>query len=133
TIRRMINDTVIDLIETTRANIVAAGIETIDDVRRADRLVAYTPGMAAMLQELKRFLRENLYWHYQVLRMTDKARRIINDLFSAFMADPRLLPPQYQRRSREDKPRAIADYIAGMTDRYAIREHRRLFAVGEIH
>ena len=133
TIRRMINDTVIDLIETTRANVAAAGIGTLEDVRKADRLVAYTPAMAAMLQELKRFLRENLYWHYQVLRMTDKARRIINDLFSAFMADPRLLPPQYQQRSREDKPRAIADYIAGMTDRYAIREHRRLFAVGEIH
>ena len=65
--------------------------------------------------------------------MTDKARRIINDLFAAFMSDPRLLPPQYQQRAREDKPRAIADYIAGMTDRYAIREHRRLFAVGEIH
>ena len=133
TIRRMINDTVIDLIETTRANVDAAGIQSIGDVRAAGRLAAYSPGMAAALQELKRFLRENLYWHYQVLRMTDKARRIINDLFSAFMSDPRLLPPQYQQRAREDKPRAIADYIAGMTDRYAIREHRRLFAVGEIH
>jgi len=133
TIRRMINDTVLDLVGTTRANVAAAGIESLDDVRRADRLVAYSPGMAALLQELKRFLRENLYWHYQVLRMTDKARRIINDLFAAFMSDPRLLPPQYQQRAREDKPRAIADYIAGMTDRYAIREHRRLFAVGEIH
>lgn len=133
TIRRMINDTVIDLIATTRANIAAAGVQSLEDVRRAGRLVAYSPEMAATLQELKRFLRENLYWHYQVLRMTDKARRIINDLFSAFMSDPRLLPPQYQRRAREDKPRAIADYIAGMTDRYAIREHRRLFAVGEIH
>jgi len=133
TIRRMINDTVIDLIETTRANIAEAGIASLDDVRRAGKLVAYSPAMAAALQELKRFLRENLYWHYQVLRMTDKARRIINDLFSAFMSDPRLLPPQYQQRAREDKARAIADYIAGMTDRYAIREHRRLFAVGEIH
>ena len=133
TIRRMINDTVIDLIATTRANIAAAGVQSLEDVRQAGRLVAYSPEMAATLQELKRFLRENLYWHYQVLRMTDKARRIINDLFSAFMSDPRLLPPQYQQRAREDKPRAIADYIAGMTDRYAIREHRRLFAVGEIH
>ncbi|MBA4742615.1 MAG: deoxyguanosinetriphosphate triphosphohydrolase [Azoarcus sp.] len=133
TIRRMINDTVIDLIGTTRANVVAAGVESLDDVRRAGRLVAYSPDMAAALQELKRFLRENLYWHYQVLRMTNKARRILDDLFSAFMADPRLLPPQYQHRARDDTPRAIADYIAGMTDRYAIREHRRLFAVGEIH
>jgi dGTP triphosphohydrolase len=67
------------------------------------------------------FLRENLYHHYQVLRMTDKARRIIQDLFGAFMNDPRLLPPQYQLMARTDKPRAIADYIAGMTDRYAMR------------
>jgi dGTPase len=83
-------------------------------------------------KELKHFLRINLYQHYQVLRMTNKARRIISDLFGAFMDDPRLLPPQYQQMARTDKPRAIADYIAGMTDRYAIREHRRLFAVGEI-
>ena len=62
--------------------------------------------------------------------MTNKARRIIGDLFGAFMADPRLLPPQYQRA--ENQPRSVADYIAGMTDRYAMKEHRRLFAVGEI-
>ena len=133
TIRRMINDTVLDLIATTRANIAAEQVQSLDEVRQAGKIVAYSPQMAAELQVLKRFLRENLYWHYQVLRMTDKARRIINDLFAAFMSDVRLLPPQYQQRARDDKPRAIADYIAGMTDRYAIREHRRLFAVGEIH
>ena len=65
--------------------------------------------------------------------MTNKARRIVGDLFAAFMEDPQILPPQYQAMAREDKPRAIADYIAGMTDRYAMKEHRRLFAVGEIH
>jgi dGTPase len=68
-----------------------------------------------------------------VLRMTNKARRIIAELFEAFMSDPHILPPQYQLMAREDKARAIADYIAGMTDRYAMKEHRRLFAVGEIH
>ena len=93
---------------------------------------AYSPGLLPELRVLKTFLRENLYHHYQVLRMTDKARRIIQDLFGAFMNDPRLLPPQYQFMARSDKPRAIADYIAGMTDRYAMKEHRRLFAVGEI-
>ena len=103
------------------------------DVRAAPRLVAYSPGLLPELRVLKAFLRENLYHHYQVLRMTDKARRIIQDLFGAFMNDPRLLPPQYQLMARVDQPRAIADYIAGMTDRYAMREHRRLFAVGEIH
>ena len=85
------------------------------------------------MRVLKGFLRKNLYHHYQVLRMTDKARRIIQDLFAAFMNDPRLLPPQYQQMARSDKPRAIADYIAGMTDRYAMKEHRRLYAVGEIY
>ncbi|MBC9072575.1 deoxyguanosinetriphosphate triphosphohydrolase [Thauera sp. CAU 1555] len=133
TIRRMINQMVLDLIARTRANIAAAQVRTLAEVRAAPRLVAYSDELSPRLHELKVFLRDSLYHHYQVLRMTDKARRIIGDLFGAFMADPRLLPPQYQVRARDDKPRAIADYIAGMTDRYAIKEHRRLFAVGEIH
>lgn len=133
TIRRMINLMAVDLIEQTRGNIAAHGVATLDDVHRAPRLVAYSEAMLPELRALKVFLRESLYHHYQVLRMTDKARRIIQDLFGAFMNDPRLLPPQYQAMARSDTPRAIADYIAGMTDRYAMREHRRLFAVGEIH
>jgi dGTPase len=133
TIRRMINLMAVDLIEQTRANIAGHGVTTLSDVHRAPRLVAYSEAMLPELRALKVFLRENLYHHYQVLRMTDKARRIIQDLFGAFMNDPRLLPPQYQAMARADTPRAIADYIAGMTDRYAMREHRRLFAVGEIH
>lgn len=133
TIRRMVNSMALDLIAQTQRNIVAADVQSLDDVRSAPRLVAYSSDLQPDLLQLKQFLRENLYWHYQVLRMTDKARRIIEDLFGAFMSDARLLPPQYQSKAREDKPRAIADYIAGMTDRYAMREHRRLFAVGEIH
>ncbi|WP_179948035.1 deoxyguanosinetriphosphate triphosphohydrolase [Azoarcus olearius] len=133
TVRSMVNAMALDLIAQTRANIADAGVRTVDDVRAGPRLVAYSSSLQPRLRALKGFLRENLYWHYQVLRMTDKARRIIGDLFGAFMADPRLLPPQYQEKARTDKPRAIADYIAGMTDRYAMKEHRRLFAVGEIH
>lgn len=133
TIRRMINLMAVDLIDQTRQNIVSAGVQTLDDVHAAPRLVAYSDTLRPSLNRLKAFLRENLYHHYQVLRMTDKARRIIVDLFGAFLADPRLLPPQYQRRADTDAARAIADYIAGMTDRYAMKEHRRLFAVGEIH
>jgi len=83
-------------------------------------------------QELKQFLRLNLYQHHQVARMTNKARRIVADLFSAFVAEPRLLPPQYHEQASADPARTVADYIAGMTDRYAMREHRRLFAVDEI-
>ena len=133
TIRRMINLMAVDLIDRTRANILEAQVGSLDDVRRAPRLVAYSAELLPELRVLKGFLRESLYHHYQVLRMTDKARRIIQDLFAAFMNDPRLLPPQYQQMARSDKPRAIADYIAGMTDRYAMKEHRRLYAVGEIY
>jgi len=133
TVRRMIHLMVIDLLEQTRTNIAAAGVATLDDVRSAPRLVAYSEDLLPRLRELKLFLRDKLYRHYQVLRMTNKARRIVGDLFGAFMEDPHILPPQYQAMAREDKARAIADYIAGMTDRYAMKEHRRLFAVGEIH
>ena len=133
TVRRMIHLMVIDLLEQTRANIAAAGVASLDDVRATPRLVAYSDALLPRLRELKLFLRDKLYRHYQVLRMTNKARRIVGDLFAAFMDDPHILPPQYQAMAREDKPRAIADYIAGMTDRYAMKEHRRLFAVGEIH
>ena len=105
---------------------------SLDDVRIAPSLVAFSTEMHAQQRALKSFLRDNLYRHYQVLRMTNKARRIISDLFGAFMDAPSLLPPQYQLMAQEDRARAVADYIAGMTDRYAIREHRRLFAVGEI-
>ena len=132
TIRRMINLMAVDLIEQTRANIRAAGVETPAQVRQAPRLVGYSSGLLPELRVLKTFLRDKLYRHYQVLRTTGKARRIIEDLFGAFMQDPRLLPPQYQRMAEADKARAIADYIAGMTDRYAMKEHRRLFAVGDI-
>ena len=133
TVRRMIHLMVIDLIEQTRANIAAEGVGTLADVHAAPRLVAYSDALLPPLRELKVFLRDKLYRHYQVLRMTNKARRIVGDLFTAFTDDPHILPPQYQAMAREDKPRAIADYIAGMTDRYAMKEHRRLFAVGEIY
>jgi dGTPase len=132
TVRRMINSLAVDLIEETLRNISAAGVETLDDVRKVPPLAAFSVAMHAEHKALKHFLRVNLYQHHQVLRMTNKARRILADLFGAFMEDPRLLPPQYQQMAKDDKPRAIADYVAGMTDRYAIREHRRLFAVGEI-
>ena len=133
TIRRMINLMAVDLIRQTSANIAASGVASVADVAAAPRLLAFGDELLPELRVLKTFLQENLYWHYQVLRMTDKAKRIIHDLFGAFMNDPRLLPPQYQQMARQDTPRAIADYIAGMTDRYAMKEHRRLFAVGEIH
>jgi dGTPase len=94
-------------------------------------LIGFSPAVAAEQMELKQFLRHALYRHYRVVRMSGKSQRILSELFSAFLGDHRLLPPQDQARAGVDAPRAIADYIAGMTDRYAIREHRRLFSVDE--
>ena len=129
TIRRMINVLVCDLIETTAGNIARQSPRDLAEVRLSAPLVAFSDELSQAQREMKRFLRRNLYQHFQVLRMTRKAARIVSDLFSAFASDPRLLPPQYL--AADDQPRRIADYIAGMTDRYAIREHRRMFAVGE--
>lgn len=134
TVRRMINALVMDLIATSRANIAAAGVQSIEDVRDASPLIGFSQSMQAEARELKRFLRKNLYQHYQVNRMTSKARRIVTDLFGIFLSGPQLLPPDYQTAGGDvlGQARKVADYIAGMTDRYAMREYRRLFAVDEI-
>lgn len=131
TVRRMINTVALDLVDQSGANIAAAHPRSVDDVRETPALIAFSSAIREEQQELKRFLRVHLYRHYQVMRMSSKARRIVRELFQSFFDDTRLLPPQFQEKARHDKPRAIADYIAGMTDRYAIREYRRLFAVEE--
>jgi dGTPase len=136
TVRRMINTLVTDLIEQSSMNIAAAAPRDVEDVRRAAPLIAFSPAVQAEQKELKAFLFQHLYRHYQVMRMTGKTRRVVRELFTAFMEDIRLLPPRHQERVRqeeggESRARAIADYVAGMTDRYAIREHRRLFDMEE--
>lgn len=131
TVRRMIAVLVSDLSETSARNIRGADPVSVEEVRRAPALVAFSPKVQQEQQELKSFLRDHLYRHYRVQRMAAKAKRVVHDLFHAFTSDPRLLPPQDQARAAGDPHRAAADYIAGMTDRYAIREHRRLFAVDE--
>jgi len=132
TIRRVINVLATDLIRQSESNLAAQGLATLDEVRSAPAMIAFSAGMEVQQRELKSFLRHQLYRHYRVLRMSAKAQRIISDLFGVFMADSRLLPPQYQSLAEHDRPRAVADYIAGMTDRYAVREHRRIFAVEEV-
>jgi dGTPase len=129
TVRRMINTLVSDLIAQTEANIGHYAPADVEAVRNAPPLVAFSAPMRELNQELKAFLRMHLYRHYKVMRMSAKAHRIIDDLFQAFTADARLLPPQFVPDDPAQRVRAVADYIAGMTDRYAIREHRRLFAV----
>jgi len=139
-IRRMVNFVVVDLIRTTEANLASARPTSIDDIRRrAKPLAAMSDQVRAEHLELKQFLNEQVYRHHKVQRMTSKARRVITQLFDAFLADERLLPPEHRGRvagakkpaSETVRARAVADYIAGMTDRYAILEHRRLFEPGE--
>jgi len=134
TVRRMVNRVATDLIEESRRRIGAADVAGIEDVRRRDEpLIAYSAGIREQVRELKQFLRRNLYSHERVLRMTAESVKIVRELFDAFMEEPRRLPPQYQDKVREQgegaavRARIIADYIAGMTDRYAMREHARLF------
>lgn len=131
TVRRMINYLVMDLTRQSQLNIAQHQPNAIADVRALPHLIGFSPEMQARQAELKRFLRKNLYQHYRVNRMSVKAKRIIRELFEVFMSDVSLMPNEYQDRSSQDSARAVADYIAGMTDRYAIREYQRLFTVSE--
>lgn len=135
TVRRMINALVVDVCEQSNTNIANAAPKTVDDVRSNAMLISFSPAMREQQTELKRFLRTNLYQHYRVNRMTSKAQRIVRELFHIFMQDIKLMPDEFQQRASIDSPtdqaRAVADYIAGMTDRYAIREYQRIFTVSD--
>ena len=134
-VRRMINYVVTDLIETTSSAIAAANPADVDAVRRhSSPLVGFSEAVRDEHLALKRFLRDRVYRHYRVLRMTNKAHTVIRSLFETFMERPELLPPEHQKSVEQleqqagdaGRARAVADYIAGMTDRYAITEHERL-------
>ncbi len=140
-VRRMIGRQVVDLVESSRAHLAEAAPDGIDAIRSSPKpLVGFSPDMAERHRELKRFLRQNLYRHYRVHRMMAKASRLMQELFDAFMRDIRLLPPHHAataraveaRQGEAGRARAVADYIAGMTDRYAILEHRKLFSPNEL-
>jgi len=131
TVRRMINALIVDLATETARRIRSAQPASIDDVRQAGPLAAFSPDVRKEADALKAFLLHNLYRHFRVMRMTTKARRVVTELFHAFHDEPRLLPLDHQARAAEDRARAIADYVAGMTDRYAMKEHQRLFAIDE--
>jgi dGTPase len=129
TVRRIINRCTEDLLAETLRALDDARVQSVEDVRTVGRrLVAYTPEMAAAVKELKEFLFVNMYRHYRVVRMGDKAGRILHDLFRAYVEEPKQLPPQYQGQiERDGVHRVVCDYIAGMTDRFALDEHRKLF------
>lgn len=134
-IRRMIDRQVNDLIETSRQVLVRVAPAGIDDVRLAgEPCIRFSERMQALNLELKRFLRTNLYKHPKVVGMTDNARHTVRTLFAAFMEDPVLLPYGFASRARETedargesgRARVVADYIAGMTDRYALSQLKAL-------
>lgn len=130
--RRMINRMVVDLTRQTVKNIEEFNIKTVDDIRNLGQpLVAFSKNMEANVLRIKEFLRENMYRHYRVCRMTNKARRIIHDLFQNLYENPECLPTSWRKKvaGQDDKTKAsvVVDFIAGMTDRFAMDEHRRLF------
>lgn len=129
TIRRMINTLITNVTEYTLSQINEHRVKTPEDVANAPVLVAFSPEMRGLQDELKQFLLQNLYRHYKVMRMAVKSRRVIHELFDAFLDEPRLLPPDHRFKDANRQARGIADYIAGMTDRYAIKEHRRIYKI----
>jgi len=131
-IRRMIHAMVVDLLTQTRANIARSGVESVEEVRALGRpLAAFSPGMLSQIAALKQFLMTHMYRHYRVNRMTSKARRVVKELFTFFLAEPECLPPEWQRLAgapgSKQTAETVADFIAGMTDRFAIQEHERMF------
>lgn len=135
TIRRMINYQVVDLIETSQDNIKQIQPQSIDDIRHSEPLIKLSKIGYSQHKALKTFLKESLYRHYRVHRMSLKAAKIIQSLFEVFMDDIRVLPKDVQYRIESNatqekeihQARMIADYIAGMTDRFAISEYEKLF------
>jgi dGTPase len=136
TIRLMLSHQVYDVVEATQAAIRAAGIQTLKDVRASGPLVQFSPQMRAQSTDLKSFLFSHLYRHAQVTETMDRAKQVVRDLFVAYVADPKEMQAGFATRienmrvSGQSSPvepqRIVADYIAGMTDRFAAREHVRL-------
>ena len=122
--RRMLSEQVYDVIDTTRAAIAAAGVRTADEARLAAPLVRFSQDMHTQSAQLKKFLFAHLYRHPQVMHTTAQAKTAVRELFEAYLAAPLQLRAEFA--SRADRHRAVADYIAGMTDRFALREHERL-------
>ena len=133
-VRRLINVMVDDLLAETGRRLAALQPQSVDDIRRAPQpVVAFSAAMREREQVLRAFLHKNMYRHYRVERMFSRAKRIVHDLFGVFMREPQCLPPDWQAPAgdTEAQARLIADYIAGMTDRYAFAEHQRLFDLDE--
>lgn len=131
-VRRLINRMVTDLAHQTEANIAESGVQTVEDVRHLGKpLAAFSEEMQANNKELKAFLMANMYRHYKVNRMTSKARRVVKELFTIFHAEPECLPTPWRKQVDGAGTQAcavlVADFIASMTDRFAMDEHHKLY------
>lgn len=131
-VRRMIGAMVDDVMGETLQRAAATGVQSADDVRALDHaLVAFSPDMAEDLARLRAFLYERMYRHWRVNRTRSQARRILGEMFALFLKEPEVLPTVWfnksQNRDEAGRARVVCDYIAGMTDRFAIEEHRKLF------
>lgn len=131
-IRRMIGAMIDDVMGETLQRAAATGVGSADDVRALDHaLVAFSPDMAEDLARLRKFLHERMYRHWRVNRTRSQARRILGEMFTLFLREPEVLPTVWfaksQNRDEAGRARVVCDYIAGMTDRFAIEEHRKLF------
>ncbi len=128
-VRKLIDFQVSDLIVETGRTIDKYGITSLEEARRADEnVVKFSPSTRELNDQLRGFLFEKMYRHYRMIRMADKARRIITQLFEAYLEDSNQLPPSFRERlKQEDKMQLICDYIAGMTDRFALQEYKKLF------
>jgi dGTPase len=140
TVRRMINFLIVDVIEETGRRICEANVQSLDDVRSAAAsLVGFSRPVRHMNRKLKDYLYKYMYKHYRVARMASKAKYVVSEIFHAYMHNPSMLPERQQlelqqaqtkhTQSPQRQARVIADYIAGMTDRYALEEYERLFNV----
>jgi dGTPase len=130
TVRRVIDRLATDMIESVLARVDEYAIRNLDDVRTCPvRLAGFSAAVTEQNRELKRVLFDRLYKHYRVTRMAIKAQKIMTDLFETYMAEPHQLPPHVHRRIEggEATARVVADYIAGMTDRFALDEYKKLF------
>ena len=129
TIKYLIDMEVTDLITHTQSMIEKMKIKTTDDVQNCkERLVSFSPEISKKKLELQEFLQQNAYSHYRVVRMADKAKRFVEELFNAFIENPMQLPPEYQKWIEEaGLYQGVCDYIAGMTDRFAQDEYLKLF------
>ena len=127
TIRRMLSAQVYDVITATKEAIARHGIRNVDDVKHAPVSVLFSDEMKLQSTQIKRWLLSNLYRHEQVMQTTEHAKQVVRDLFAAYLKQPGLMPEAYANQT--DVPRAVADYIAGMTDRFALREHDKLVSL----